>query len=1057
MPITFDKEQEKAINETGKNILVSASAGAGKTGVLVARLVKRCVQDRIPITRILAVTFTQAAAEEMKKRLAKKLNEAYNSETNAEKRAYLKQQLLSLGGADITTIDSYCKTIIEKYCNVIQLDPATANHVLSESEIEQYQQKAWNAVCAEFSEKDSRAFQKLLLFSTTRPEDTQSLFSACKTIAAHADNACDPNEWLDQAFLVAKPVACMHDFSESVLQSFFDYFLLQLEVIRSDLETMEENKDQCKNFNTDSLTQKEICLENCRKNLQDENYSLFCDSLKNLALEYTPSGDEANSVYSKTRKHMSDTIKKMLENCYDEKTLVQDHNAVSLILQALICMTKQYRALFINMKKKDGCIDFTDMERYALDILNANGGEIADIIREQLDEIMVDEFQDTSNLQHMIITRIAKKNNVFRVGDIKQSIYKFRQAKPELMRSLMDNQNNLHITLLHNYRAKESLVRFTNDLFSTCMNVPGLKNRYDVNDHVSIGQTNGFSSQKEDTIVPVIFADVAESSEDENMEEESAPNKALKSRWIASTIRQEMEKNPELHFRDFAVLTRGHADKTFLRSAFEHYTIPYAIDAREGFYQSRMAQTIHGFVHFLMNDHDTVSLLTVLTSSMYNFTDEELAHMKIEGGSLLEGLKEFHPEILTELRDLRIFAREHGVQAFLSRLAAMHDFIEHQNEQERANYDALFQAVCTSSITTLQQFMTMLDTSQDEKTSQALSTVDDDVVTVTTIHASKGLEYPYVFLWSTNKNTLKETDDMIIVDDDFYVGAKWLNAEYGAFRPTLRFTAIKHKTNLEDLEEFIRLLYVAVTRAQKRLYIVDALPENFIQNNARLSLSSVSRRKGMSGILLPALSDKSKFFKFVETPAFTDEEEYERPLKKTSSTLVRYTGKPVSPYTIATPSGFETTSLPPLTDQKKTNGSAYGTFMHETIARLPNRLWKKEDFDNLPIQNNDMEKILAFGQSSLYQEALHMDIHKEFPIYVEDQNTYTFGIMDFVAISENKIILIDFKTDSENADVLRKRYQRQLNAYRDALQKSYALPIEAYLWSFHNSIAIPMP
>lgn len=1044
MPFDFDDEQKKAIQKTGKNILVSASAGAGKTGVLVARLSKRCVQDRIPLTRILAMTFTQAAAEEMKKRLARELHQKYRTETEAEKREYLRLQLLSLDNAAITTIDSYCKTIIQKYCNVIGLDPAIADQVLSDSEQEQYRQKAFTAVCTSFSEKDPQAFQRLLVFSSTRPEDTLSLFTLCKTIAAHADSAIDPKRWLLDALSAAMPIAHFADFPKPLLQSFFHDFQLKLEIVQSDLSSMLAYKDQSEKINAELLHQKEILLHNCQNALHEQNYSLFCTSLDTLASAKT-SADQNAAAYSKARKHMEDTIKEMLVRRYDEEVLVHDHNDVSPILQDLIHLTNAYRSCFIALKKKDACMDFTDMERYALDILNANDGEIAAILRAQLDEIMVDEFQDTSLLQNTIINRMAKKNNVFRVGDIKQSIYRFRQAKPQLMRALTQSPDHMHIILKHNYRSQESIVRFTNALFSTCMHVAGLQNRYDPADCVSIGS----AMQKEDIPVPIIFAKIDAKQE----EAESASGKALKSNWIASTIQRKMKENPHLCFRDFAVLIRSHADKTFLRSAFDRYNIPYDIDAREGFYHSQMAQTIRSFVHLLLDPNDMVSFMAVLTSSMYRFTDEDLAQIKIKGGSLAEGMRKFHPDLLQELQELRLFAREHSVIDLLSRIASMHDFMARQNEQERANYDFLFQTVCTSSISTLRQLMTMLDTSQDESSSQALfKGVDDDVVTVATIHHSKGLQYRYVFLWSTMRNPFRDAGNMIVVDDDFHIGAKWFDPKWGTVRCTLPFMAIEHKNNLEDLEEFIRLLYVAVTRAQERLYIVDVIPPTFTP--APVSLSMLSQRKGMSGLLLSVLSE-SELFQF-ETVSSSVVEKYVPPIKKAPAHLTCYTGPAVPVCTLATPSGYEAETLPNLADISGENGSDYGTFMHDIIARLPNRLWKKEDFSTLSLANHDIEKLLAFSQSPLYQEALHMDIHKEFPFYVEDGNTFLHGTMDFVALGKDKIILIDFKTDHEKANALRQRYQQQLNAYRHALELIYALPIESYIWSLHDRIAISM-
>lgn len=1040
----FDKEQTQAIETTGTSILVSASAGAGKTGVLVARLIKRCVQDRIPLSRILAVTFTQAAAGEMKKRLARQLHEEYEAAAEAESRQYLAEQLILLDTANITTIDSYCKTVIQKYCNVIGLNPAIADHVLSESEVERYRLKAFHQVATKLALDNPELFQQLLMFSSPRPEDIRSLFALCETIASHADSAVYPKRWLEKALHAAEPIKHFSDFPKDAIQSFFHYFQLKLETVEADLKTMLANAQEGKKIKPELLQEKEILLHNCQNALREKNYSLFCLSLDTLAVAKTAADSNA-AVYSKARRHMEDAIREMLARRYDEATLVRDNNAVSPLVQALIRLADAYRDRFIALKQADACMDFTDMERYALRILDANNGEVAAILRTRLDEIMVDEFQDTSVLQNAIIERIARKDTVFRVGDIKQSIYRFRQAKPDLMRSLMQNPDNRFITLRHNYRSKESIVRFTNKLFSACMNVDGLKNQYAAADQVTVGS----SAQEEETPVPVIFAQV----EAEKDDTESISNKERKSSWIARTIHEEMRNNPQLRFRDFAILIRGHADKTFLRSAFDRYGIPYDIDAREGFYHSRMAQTIRSFVHAVLDFEDNISLAAVLTSAMYNLTDEELALLKINGGSLNTGVRNLRPEVMADLEELRVTARDEGVRAFLSRLACMHDFIERQDEQERANYDFLFQMVCAGSITTLRQFINMLDEAQDESSSQALSKgADDDVVTVTTIHHAKGLQYRYVFLWSTMKNLFRDASGPIVVDDDLYVGARWIDTTWGAVRPTLPFIAVEHKNNLEDLDEFIRLLYVAVTRARDRLYIVDAVPPHF--SKAPLSLPMLNQRNGMSGLLLSVLDDGELFQRKI-CSAYAAPDGTCRS-KETKAVLKCYEGPAIPLCTSFTPSGYEQSALPPLTLEKRSSGSDYGTFMHELIARLPNRLWTEADLQEPTLSRRDIEHVLAFGASSVYKKSLRMDIRKEFPFYVEEGKTILHGVMDFVALGEDNILLVDFKTDNADAATLRCRYERQLNAYRHALEHIYRLPVEAYIWSLHNDMAVPI-
>lgn len=464
MAAHFDAEQLEAINTKDTSILVSASAGAGKTGVLVARLLKRCVTDRIPIQAILAVTFTEAAAGEMKKRLAKQLHEEIKQTSDPELLAYLQEQLISLDAANITTIDSYCLSIIQKYYNVIGLDPAAANHVLSEGVKQAMQKQAFLDCYDAFYRQDPQGAVQLASWFSPRSEDYDSLYDAVTKINTCADSVMDPDAWFTKIISLYPEADHFQDFPEPIRRNFFLSFELQLSNIHSDLDQMNTYSNDDAKVDPVKIQQKIVSLENCVNQAKAQNYSGYCDALDQLACTSTPPSTK-NKPYTELRKRMDDKVKKLLSQRYTEKQYVDDAKEMSFFVKNLVCLAKNCRERFHAEKRKNACIDFADMERYALDILMKNHGTVASIIRSQLQEIMIDEFQDTSELQNAIIERIAKKDNVFRVGDVKQSIYAFRQAKPSLMRSLMEDPDNHLITLRHNYRSKDSIVHFTNLLF----------------------------------------------------------------------------------------------------------------------------------------------------------------------------------------------------------------------------------------------------------------------------------------------------------------------------------------------------------------------------------------------------------------------------------------------------------------------------------------------------------------------------------------------------------------------------------------------------------------
>lgn len=1038
----FDAEQTEAIQTTGTNILVSASAGAGKTGVLVGRLRKRCVDDRIPINRILAMTFTQAAAAEMKKRLAKELHNSYTNASDPEEKDWLQKQITALASADITTIDSYCLTVIQKYCNVIGLDPAIAENILDDGTRNLFLRQAFDETLKSFYEKDPEKTTALCAYFSPRSEDYETLYDIVKKINDHAQADIDPDTWYAQARFSYHTIHSLSDLDPAVSDAFFGYLKVTCRRMMDLLTLMEQDLMDDEKVSPETLLPKKNALTNCLNALEEKNYSLYCTSLDNFALTETKASGK-NAMYKDHRDKVENLTKRLLGIRYDEKMLIDDHNDLTEICGMLTDLARLSYERFTEIKQEQACMDFSDMERYAFNILKKNNGTVAGIIRDSLDEIMVDEFQDTSALQNAVIETISNGRNVFRVGDVKQSIYRFRQAKPQLMRSLMQDENTKQITLRHNYRSKESIVRFSNLLFSKIMNVPGTKDTYLEEDTVSIGAEH----QKEKP-VPVVYALLPAPDKDD---EESPGAKLLKARWIAAKILQMKQEDPSASFRDFAVLVKAHADKIVLRVAFDEYGIPYDIDAREGFYQSILCQTVLAMIRFMLDESDRISLLSVLTSSFYRMDDNRLAELKIMYGSVYEGIMTEYPQIIAEMRELRDIARHGSITEMLTEIANRHDFFAGLDDRQKANFDFFFEKAVRLDRADLYTFLKEMEAGEEEKSSEAASRgSDDDIVTVTTIHQSKGLQYKNVFLWATSRNDFNDGRNAVIIDDTLKLGIPHLTMPYRAKRTTLQKIAVEYQANLEDMEEFTRLLYVAVTRAESRLFIVDSINKDFPLRDITLSL--LADRKGMSGLILSALPEGPLFQRIDAEPA--DVQPLPAQRERTVEHLPVFEADAAVLRPVYTPSSLEFRKLPDL-GRKEQGGRRHGTLVHEVIEKLPDRQWTEEELMRYPLSANDRKKILCFSDSELYRKALSMEIHKEYPFYVENKEMRMFGVMDFVAVGDDEILLLDFKTDNASAGEIRRRYSDQINAYRTALRMIYPdKKISAYAWSFHNDTEI---
>lgn len=1048
MSMNFDPQQKEAVTRTGTNILVSASAGAGKTRVLVSRLLKRCTEDSIPLERILALTFTEAAAGEMKKRLAEELNKRYQSETDPAAKDWLNHQIIALENASITTIDSYCLSIIQKYCNVIGLDPAISRSVLDEGTREIFLQNAFGETVQTYIDNDPETMFRLLRLLSFRSEDFSALFVSVKSINNFAQASVNPDEWYAEAESFYGKVRSFSSFPAPILDAFFGYLLLGCRELSALAAQMMETGSTDEKVNTDKLAYAMNRIETCILHLQEHEYVRYCDALKSLAVIKTSPGKD--ETYKDVRKKYEDKIKAMLEICYDETVWVRDANAVSDAAVLLIRLARDTFRAFQDVKLEHTCMDFGDMERFAWDILKKENGLVAGMIRDSFDEIMVDEFQDTSILQDAVIRAISRGNNIFRVGDVKQSIYGFRQAKPSLMRNLMNEDGTCHITLPHNYRSKKSIVDFSNLLFGKIMNIDGFEDHYRNEDIVSIG-----APRQEEPPVPVVFAVLQDKETEEENEEESIGAKQAKAEWIASRILRMKQENPELHYRDFAVLLRSHQDKSWLRNAFSRCGIPYDIDARTGFYRSPLCQTVLSAAKCILYPDDMISLLSVLTSELYDFSDEEIAQMKIRHGSLKKGVLQEHPEVYRDIAYLRETASSGSPVDFLAAVADLNQFFNRLDHAQKANFDFLFEKTVQASYTDLFTFIENIEAVKDEKSSEAMSIgKDDDVVGVTTIHHSKGLQYPVVFLWSTSRNGLQSKKEPVMIDDNLKIGMYFIDEKSNVKRPLIHRIAVEYAVNKADLEESIRLLYVAVTRAADRLFIVDHIKKDFLPAAADMVL--MNARKGTTGMILPVLQEGPLFH--IEYPEYEQISLPETPLSPEYRKLPSFT-IPVRRYDpVITPSASELRGLPDLNLKLLSAGTDYGTKMHSVIEQLPDTVWTGEDLEPYDLSDNEKAHLLAFANSDIYHQALQMDIHKEYPFYIVKDQKQISGIMDFIAVGKDSVILIDFKTDHAEQETLLARYSEQLQMYRSSAEVMYPeKQISVYIYSLYLDRFIEIP
>jgi ATP-dependent helicase/nuclease subunit A len=1026
-------EQCAAINTVGQNIILSASAGAGKTTVLIARLMKRILEDGVNVDEILAMTFTDLAATEMKKRLAKALQEEYLQ--NHDERIY--RQIALLASARISTIHSFCLSLVKDYAYVLGISQKRANSISDEASSKIYQSQALDLVLDEAYKQANPSFLNLVQLLHHRPEDDTELRESILDLSSKLDAKIDPNAWLNQIKQAYRKYNHLSELDEPYRSAFFHVLQDDVTSLMDALQafklslTTEELQDEEK-FNILHL---EDALNQLKNTLLSSDYRNFHQALINLGnlQAKTLRGLEENTKNKRDDFYAS--VKKVVTSYFKEEDYLSDIEYLSEPISALIDCVIHFNRVYQSIKEEAQVLDFSDMEKMALQILKHPDFDVSDQLRNQIKDILVDEFQDSNEVQDELVECISRGNNVFRVGDVKQSIYRFRNARPQLMKRLIDSKqpNDLTLYLSNNYRSKESIVEFNNQLFSNLMNVKGLDSSYADKDTVKIG----VDSQKGgETIGLHLINDF------EDKDEESIKLDRIKANHIAQTIISMRNEKKYPKWKDYVVLVKSHRTKLELKKAFDAYHIPNFIDVKAGFYLSSSVQDVLQVLRFCLDPRDDLSLVGVLLSSFFEFDENKLAQLRIQSPySIVDGFKINYPKEYNALMDLTQQANILRLSEFLNILYEFNGYYTHHiDTQQRTNLDLLrVKAINLDEENfSLIEFIQMVEAIQDEKTSEAIPvSQEDDVVKVLTIHQSKGLEWPVVFVLGTKQFKNQNSNSLVHYDNDIGIAMTTILLPERYKRDNPMSLAINHKILREEKEEALRVWYVALTRAEKKLIIVDKNHKNLDKETLNLDLILGSR-----GYTFLTFAASKKIFDIFEIKEI-DPTTIESHTMPTPPPTPAFTFTPTTQESIVfrRPSAhvFKST-ITNLDLDYYNDGKERGTRLHRIIEQLPLHDWSKELILHLDPNSTseEIEALLSFYHSDWYTTMKEIDCYKEFPFVYQSNNEIVRGIMDIMANDDKCVYCIDFKTDrhlseQELIDV----YSSQLYDYRIALKLVY--------------------
>ena len=921
--VKWTEEQKDAIYEKGSNILVAAAAGSGKTAVLVERIINKIINEKVDIDRLLVVTFTNAAASEMRERV---LDAIYEKLAENPEDENLQRQVTLLNKASICTIDSFCLEVVRN--NFYELDNLSPNFRIADTtEIELLKQEVIEEIFEKKYEEDNEDFTKLINTYTSYRDDTP-LKDLILKIYNYIQSNPFPEKWLEEKvemFNIEEHLG--EDFANTpwgkeLLQEIEEELIDSITSLDNARKKLELNPDLEKFVQT--IRNDIDMLQNLKNNLNswDKAYQIN-QTLKFVSWPRQKIESEIKEEVKQARDDIKKKITKVLDKIliYDSKQACQDIFDMYKILVKLKNIILEFNQEFSNQKRDKNIVDFNDIEHFALKILldeeneNIIPSDIAKRYQEKYAEIAIDEYQDSNLVQEYILNSISNKNNIFMVGDVKQSIYKFRQAMPELFlnkyetyktKSNKTDKDNLKIQLFKNFRSRDNILQFTNLIFQDIMSNLVGEIEYNEDEYLNLGAD--YSNSKENLKTEINIIDVAEdmtkelegrdieeesSKENSEEEEDRIENIELEARFVANRIKKliddkfqvwDRKKNKyrDIEYRDIVVLLRSTSNiAPVYEQEILNLEIPVFSDSSQEYLDSIEIQTIMNLLKIIDNPIQDIPLVSVLRSSIGGFTDDELVQIRLSDSydnfytcmqkAMVDVEKQLKEKIERFFNNLDKWREEQEYLALDELIwkiyldTGFYNYVGlmQNGELRQANLKMLFQKAKqyeSANFKGLYNFINFIDKlklSSGDLGSAKLIGENDNVVRIMSIHKSKGLEFPVVILASTGKQfNLMDLNQNVLIHQEMGIGVKYIDYEKQIQYDTLSKAAIRNKILIETLSEEMRILYVALTRAKEKL-IITGIEKDYAKESEKM-IEQVSRYHKCENKINPILVKKYK-------------------------------------------------------------------------------------------------------------------------------------------------------------------------------------------------------
>lgn len=1119
--MAWTNDQLRAIKTRGGKVLVSAAAGSGKTAVLSERVLDFILSGG-NVDKLLVVTFTDAAAIEMKTRIKLKIEEKVLEE---KENKHLLKQLTLIDNAKIATMDSFYSELVKQ--NFDKLDIMPNFSILSKPEEDILKNKVIDDLLEESFDDD--LINLLHVFNSSSNDLIK-------------DKIIKISEFLNSIPFCKNYI---NDILDNYSNNYYkDLFIEEIkENISSYKKLYEEIKEELFNASSDF----DKLTDNILEEVNIINKVLNSSSLDDLAVIIRTtsfskqaritghSDDYVFKKYKTIRKNLKDLIQKKLLyiSNFTDSEYQRQISIMKKVLETLFNIVLKFKDNLLLEKKKINKFSFSDIPLFVIELLIKDGKKtkLAEDISLMFDEILIDEYQDTNKLQSIIFNSISKdESNLFVVGDIKQSIYKFRSACPDIFN---DDKNNsfkdkfpMLITLSKNFRSRNLVLDFCNYIFiNTMSNYLG---EVDYNEDEMLYTGASFPDNLD------AISEVSIINYEQELDEEDELSKTEKEAiYVADRIKYLLDSKYQVYDKkgfyrdikpsDIAILSRSLSNSDVYRLALLNRGIGVYCNKDLTFFDNYDIKLVISILKLIDNYLDDISLMSVLKSDLFNITDEEIAIERINNrySNLYDCIKNSDNkkfiEFINIFNEFKNYSINNSISDTINYIYKKLDVINKigVDKNKLKNLTLMIKNAKdyeSNSYKTLHDFVSYIDELLLDKSSFTGSNPlsDGDNVLMTTIHRSKGLEYPIVFVCNTGKKfNDQDFKEDYLLDSKYGIAFDVFDYDKKYKYETIPMNVLKTKMKLLNLSEELRVLYVALTRAREKLIITGYV------NNLSKILEEASYLMGeyesidntylkecntyikwiLASILRHSSSKELREYANIDCKVFNHDSKFkvniieakdikDEILEEKEDITFEYKDNKIINYDISLsniPSKLSVSEIKkgnkkfvrkPYFLSSNVKSTNLGTLYHKVFELLPVKKYNintlREELNNLNLKKEELElinieKILSYLTSSLYDIILSSDkVYKEKEITFYAPSTYydenikngnilVDGIIDLLLEKDNNYTIIDYKTDKVNTlEELVDLYKVQLDLYEIAIKNKYnVVYVDKYIYSLH--------